>query len=494
MVFQLILPGVRRRRALLVLVCVAVVSAVAPAGADALRLRSCAGQVGWVCGTLRVPLDHAGRSSGSLGIAVAAQSRPGRVLVALSGGPGQSSVDDAASWSSTLAPADGRYRIVVLDQRGTGRSGALRCPSIQRLRGLDPVTPEVVASCVRGVGSRASFYRTLDSVEDIEALRVALGVRRIALAGISYGTWVAQEYARRHPTHVDRLILDSIVGPDTPDPFLLDSFARLPRVLREQCAAGRCRGVARDPVADLGAVAARLRRGPITGVRFDASAARRPARIATEEQLFALISGADLNPYMQARLPGVLAAAAQGDDAPLLRLIPVGNGSVIPTPALSFGLNVITGCLDTALPYALTSAFDGRSARVDAAIAAVDPARYVPWSAAAVRASGFVEDCLLFPRQTLAQPATRPLPNVPALLLGGRLDMRTPIENARAVHQKMPRSSLVTVAGTGHDALDSDATGCIAEALRRFVGGRQVGNPCRGRTNQELVRPRAPQT
>ena len=78
------------------------------------------------CGTLSVPLDHAAAPGGErLRPALRRaqrRARPGgRLLIALSGGPGQASVDAASSFAASLQPALRRYRLVVLDQRGTGR-------------------------------------------------------------------------------------------------------------------------------------------------------------------------------------------------------------------------------------------------------------------------------------------------------------------------------------------------------------------------------------
>ena len=60
--------------------------------------------------------------------------------------------------------------------------------------------------------------------------------------------------------------------------------------------------------------------------------------------------------------------------------------------------------------------------------------------------------------------------------------MRTPLENARATAQELPHSTLVALQGSGHDALDSDITGCTAQALRRFIEDVAVGHPCLDRT------------
>ena len=105
------------------------------------------------------------------------------------------------------------WRIVAIDQRGTG-AGALRCPALQREMGasdLTPPTPGAVRACGARIGPERRFFTTTDTVADLELLRRALGVDRIALDGTSYGTYVAERYALAHPDRVDRLVLDSVV-------------------------------------------------------------------------------------------------------------------------------------------------------------------------------------------------------------------------------------------------------------------------------------------
>ena len=97
--------------------------------------------------------------------------------------------------------------------------------------------------------------------------------------------------------------------------------------------------------------------------------------------------------------------------------------------------------------------------------------------------TGYVDDCLSWPNDAIRQPFTGPLPDVPALLLGGRLDTRTPLENARATAPELPHSTIVALKGSGHDALDSDITGCTAQALARFIDDVAVGHPCLDRDN-----------
>jgi len=480
-----------RARILLVTFAAAVtVGLAAPHGAWGVELAPCPGQQGFDCGTLRVPLDRTGALPGTIGLRFAVQDAPraGRgLLVALTGGPGQAGLFVAGQFERTLAPLLRDHRLLVLDQRGTGRTGALSCPVIQRLSSLDAFTPAVVGACAERIGPARRFYTTQDTVADLEALRAELGAPKLALMGVSYGTYVAQQYARVHPGRTERLVLDSVVAPAGVDPFLLDSYARLPRVLREQCARRRCRQITADPVADVAALVARLAAGELRGRVFDRRGRARSASFRTGEELFFALVAADLNPYLQAALPGAIAAARGGDVAPLVRLRPAAAGAPTPRRELSGALNVATSCQDVRLPYPLAAPVEERLAQAEAALAAIDPARYAPWDSQTVLTSSYAEDCLRFPDAGTA-PSTQPLPPVPTLVLSGRLDLRTPLENADAI----PGAQRVNVPGTGHDVLGSDGTGCVDRALARWAGGRRVGSPCAGKTNAVMPLPRPP--
>jgi pimeloyl-ACP methyl ester carboxylesterase len=491
---------VRRRTlpATAVAACVATALAAAPAAHAAPRLTRCPDQPGFGCGTLSVPLDHAaGPGSPRLRLTFAARRRAPRgagLLIALSGGPGEAAVRAASSSASTLEPALRRYRLVVLDQRGTGRSGVLRCPTVQRLRSLDPFRAGDLAACAQRIGPRRAFYATSDTVLDLDRLRAAFGADKVAVMGISYGTHVALQYARAFPHRVDRLILDSIVGPDGPDPLLLDGFRAIDRILREQCANGRCRGVTADPVADVAGLAARLNAAPLSGRAFDRRGRSRTVTYRNADELDFLLIAGDLNAYLQAALPGAIAAARRGDPAMLLRLRGIAQGPRTKVGDLSFGLNVVTGCLDAPLPYPLTTPPEQRLPLAQAALAAVPPAEYAPFDAATVLRTSYADDCLLWPPDRPRPPFTGPLPDVPALLIAGRLDFRTPAENAEATARELPRSTVVDVPGTGHDPSDRDLTGCVGLALSRFVRSRPVGTPCKGRSNAVRPFPQPPRS
>jgi pimeloyl-ACP methyl ester carboxylesterase len=489
-------PGSRVARSALaaLLVCAAALLAL-PSGASALKLTPCKVDASFGCGSVRVPLDHRGRTPGTISLAVAAQReypKDAGLLIALSGGPGQNSVDAMSSFAISLEPMLRRYRLVVVDQRGTGLSGALDCPELQRVKGLDEFSQRAVERCAKRIGPRRAFYRTADSVDDLEALRRAFGAKKVALMGISYGTWVAQEYARSYPRQTDSLVLDSVVGPEPTDAFAIDGYRQLPRVFRELCRRGRCKSATSDFPGDVNRLAETLGRGPLSGTVYDHRGRGQKVSYTAQHQFFFLVTSGDLNPFMQARMPGAVYAANRGDLAPLLRLKRMGDGPPSKLREFSWALSVATGCLDASMPFSFAQSRAERLARSEAALAAVPPASYAPWTTKTVRDTSYADDCMLWPTDTRPPLPRRPLPDVRTLLLAGRLDMRTPVEDALRVRALLPRGEIVTVPGNGHDQVDSDQTGCVARALERFTARRKVGNPCKGTTNLLPPIPRAP--
>ena len=57
-------------------------------------------------------------------------------------------------------------------------------------------------------------YTTWESAADVDAVRRALGVEKVNLLGISYGTHLALAIRKRYPDRVDRLVLASAEGLD----------------------------------------------------------------------------------------------------------------------------------------------------------------------------------------------------------------------------------------------------------------------------------------
>jgi pimeloyl-ACP methyl ester carboxylesterase len=452
-------------------------AAGSPAGAAA---ATCDAGPNFRCETLAVPLDRTNPASPVIDLRYAVQRRPASVrgvLVALLGGPGQSGLPFASDYEQALAPMLRTRRLVLIDQRGTGRSSVLRCPALQRRGTFAPTAPGLVGACGAAVGAGAGAYGTADTVLDLETLRQRLGPTRLALFGVSYGTYVAEQYARTFPDRVQRLILDSTLPPDGPTPFDTDIYGHAGRILRTECTP-RCRALGIDIVADTAAVVSKLTQGDLVGQAPTVHGRRRPTSLATPGQLATLLIAGDFSAALRAALPAALHAAALGDSRALLRLRRLTDEPPFTTEELSIGLYSATTCADMTAPYTLQTPIADRPAAAEAALAELDPSAVYPFDPPGARELSAADYCALWPQAPARPRATGPLPDVPALILGGQFDMRTPLENAVAVAAQLPQSHVVAVPAEGHAVVGADAPACVLDAIRRFAQGA-APNACR---------------
>lgn len=177
---------------------------------------------GYLCGTLRVPLDYQHPSRGSVGLAVMEHpmAHSKGVIVFNPGGPGESG-DLILPILAGLMPVTVRndFTLVSFDERGTGSSQPLLCGP----------TPVAASSAVAGTAAAARTFAGLEhscqsgypalfltvttttSARDMNRLRVALGVGRINYYGLSYGTVLGSVYSQLFPSHVRSMVLDGAV-------------------------------------------------------------------------------------------------------------------------------------------------------------------------------------------------------------------------------------------------------------------------------------------
>jgi pimeloyl-ACP methyl ester carboxylesterase len=421
-----------------------------------------------------VPLDRTGVVPGELTLRY--RVRPARgarrgVLLLLAGGPGEAATP-LREMRSLLGASLPRYDLVMLDTRGTGET-ALDCPALRRGRLFalrsPPKLTAAAARCARELGTRRRFFGVRAVADDIEAVRQALGVRRLVVGGVSYGTLQAQAYAHIYPGSVHGLVLDSVVDPAAADGLDFTSLQATGRVLRELCA-GRCDWARSDLVADVARLQRRLERAPLRGA-VTLPSGRRSARTLggprrLDDLLGVLVAG-DFGTELRAAFPAAVRSALAGDPRALLRLSVYGDPPTIEPPRVfSDALFVAALCSDARPPWPRGSSARERALALSAAIAR----RRVPapWTAAVARVSGFGHLCVGWPED--ADPVPAALPDVPALVLAGRQDLRTTLSEARSVAARLPRARLVAVPDVGHSVLAQSA--CARLELSLFLGPR----------------------
>jgi pimeloyl-ACP methyl ester carboxylesterase len=460
----------------------AAAGAAAPTAGAAIAYAPCS-PAGFQCGRLTVPIDRTGAVGGEISLNITravVSSNPGNVAVlALAGGPGQAAVPAATDFARVLGPALATRDLLVYDQRGTGGSNRLRCAA------FESASSSIVSSagsCASQLGPARGFYRTADTVQDIEDIRRESGYDKLVLFGVSYGTKVATDYAAAYPDRVESLVLDSVVPPEGSDVFNRSTFAATGRALGDLCTAGACAGVSGTPLADLRRLVRRTERRELRGTINDSRGRRLPVAL-TPLGLFAILLGGDLNPTMRAEMPGSVRSALRGDLQPILRLRARAAGlSGIPSTRLQGALDTTdsdalfaaTRCEESVFPWDRAASPSVRASQATAAAKRLGRAAVDPFDSNVALLGEILPLCVGWPNAAPPPSPPAPLPAVPTLILDGDADLRTPLEDARSVGARIPGSQVVGIPFTGHSVLGSDLSDCSAQAVAAFFGGHAV--------------------
>jgi pimeloyl-ACP methyl ester carboxylesterase len=408
-------------------------------------------------GSFSVPEDRNDPRSRSIEIGFirfkSTSPKPGAPIVYLAGGPGGSGVATARGARQPIflalrAVAD----VIALDQRGVGLSNHV--PPCTARRKLDPALPlteagltayhrETLDHCLsewRSAGVAVNGYTTEQSADDLEALRKALGAKRLDLWGISYGTHLAFATMRRHPGSIGRVALASAEGMNQTVklPAHLDStFARI-----ERHAPG---------------LTARMRR---VHARFDSAPQTftlpksGPSFSADSFPLRMMAGILPKNPDGIAQLAGAYQALEAGQTQALAPLV---YGYFFKDPLTMSGMpelmDIASGITDDRLALV----------RRQATASLLGTATNFPMP----QLRGAV------PGLDLGDGFRREIRSaIPVLLLSGDLDVRTPLEEQAAATAGLKRLHRILVRNGGHDLFEAHPQ--VPGILADFFSGRKV--------------------
>jgi pimeloyl-ACP methyl ester carboxylesterase len=284
------------------------------------------------CGFVDVP-ENWTRTSGrhiKLRVVVVPAETPNAApdpIFVLAGGPGQAATEQTwvIRYFAFLRTA---RNLVLVDQRGTGKSNPLDCHlgTDDNVSGYftELYPRQLIAKCRQALESHADLrqYTTTASAEDLDAVRQAIGANRINVYGTSYGTRLALEYLRRFPTRVRTLILDGVIGPQmrAPQTFGVDAQRALDLLVNACAEDSSCRTAYPNLATEFSNLKARWRHKPVTAV-VRAGPGAPPQHVEFNFGLGAYtIRSLLYNTSTAARLPFLIHAAARGDFNPLAQL------------------------------------------------------------------------------------------------------------------------------------------------------------------------------
>ena len=437
-----------------------------------------------LCASVAVPLDHSGGDRRSLRLHVeelpaagsVGSSATARVMFLVAGGPGQGSsaafdLKQNGSLWQTVFPG---YTLVTYDDRGTGGSGRLDCPGLTAMlsAGVEE-TARIVGSCGRALGATGALYSTRANAADLDAVRAALGLERITLYGVSYGTKQVLAYALAYPRRVLRLVLDSVAPTDWPDAFLSDSLGAIPAALAVICQAAGCSDLGGGIPREFVTLANRLAVHPLL--------ASIPVRACGPREYGSTGFDYSSSPWIPISIPA-------SQPSCLLRSAPRPMGGCCRSSdsrhSTTSGERTCSAesawrstwprsAPTEVFPWPAGTPLVRRSSLVDRAIAALPQSATAPFGRWAATA-GLAEECKDWPGAGGGERLARgPLPNVPVLILAGTRDTRTPMTGARRVAADFPKAQVLVVPGAGHDLVGTSGAptatsqpGSRAEAWR----------------------------
>ena len=437
-----------------------------------------AGRIAWTdcgggfqCGTLQVPLDYSNTQGRKISLAllrkpaINTSNRIGSLLMN-PGGPGVSGIEFLRSDVRSLSNLNRRFDLVTWDPRGVGESTPIKClsgPELDAYLAIDSVLDDpqekqaaiqsdvdFANACQHLHGDLLPFLDSASTANDMDQIRQAVGDEKLTYLGFSYGTFIAQWYARLFPTRVRALSLDGVVDPAVPanDAQLAQvrGFEQNLQAFLADCRSRSSCAYARsgDPGVKLAAAMARLDNNPL--------------RVGSRQLTRSLaMTGVLLTLYVQSFwtfLDQGLTALDRGDGSILLLLADQYNErNADGTYSNLFnGAYLATYCLDFAVPTDI-SVYDKLKTSYEQA-----SALFGPWS----QYTNY--QCAVWPARPKREAGPLKVTGTPPILLvGGTNDPATPYADAVAVNKQIEGSVLLTRRGNGHTSYDASPCSHAAE-------------------------------
>ncbi len=421
------------------------------------------------CGSVTVPENRSQQGGRTLEIKVALVRAISRTpdpvpILFLAGGPGQAATESYGAMRSAFRELNRTHDILLIDQRGTGGSGQLRCPQITPWwmspgedggdvfrEPSDEQLVEMIQSCRETLEADLTQYHTTSAVHDFDRVREAMGYQQLHLYGVSYGTRAAQVYLKEFPDRVKTVVLDGVVPQSlTLGETVARDAQRALDLIFERCRAEpSCAERFPELEKRFEEVIGRLRRSPAE-VRMNHPRTGKPLRFHLNAEMAGTgIRFLSYAPEAVAMIPLLIDSAAQGRLAPMAAQFLIVSDQLNESIADAMGFSVI--CTED-FPL-----FD------QARIEELNRESYLGTS----QTERLRLVCENWPRGELEagfhEPATQ---DVPVLLLSGEADPVTPPEYGDEVAKFLPDSLHIVAPGVGHNVIPR---GCVSKIVTRFI-------------------------
>ena len=417
-------------------------------------------QVDARCGILTVPEDRANPNGRQIELHVAVIPAIKRTpqpdpLFLLAGGPGQSAIETFPAMVSLMFPIHEERDIVLVDQRGTGKSNPLRCldPEDETLNDLtDEEVLEKLKSCPQQLNADPRFYTTEIAMTDLNQVRAALGYQTVNLYGASYGTRAALTYLRMFPERVRTLTLDAVVEPD----FVMfmdaaeDGQTALDQFFARCEADAICSTTFPDLRNEFEGLLSQLEESPAE-ITIPHPLTNKPLELTVTRELISnMVFNTLYVPDLVATLPLSIHTAYE-------------DQNYVPLVSAAFLVNA--GLYD-GLFYAVTCTEDAPL------ISAEEAAQRSEESIFGNRTGDFKEVCAEWPKGRVSPEFREPITSdVPVLIFSGGADPITPPHHAEEITAAFSNDLHLVFSGMGHGNL---ASRCSINIFQDFIENASI--------------------
>jgi pimeloyl-ACP methyl ester carboxylesterase len=436
-------------------------------GALALELEDCRISAGPAypgikarCGTMLRPQNPADADSPGIEISVAVvpalDLKPDPdPFVPLAGGPGASAIEFYAAYSGAFEHVRRHRDILLVDQRGTGSSSRMDCDVDEDIiEGAfsEEQVLEVTRECLAALPHDPRFFTTSVAVTDLEAVRAALGYGPLNLYGVSYGSRVAQHFAKRYPASTRSIVLDGVVPPQIVlgPQIATEAQEALDNIFARCAADENCNERFPGLPHAFQQLREQVEQEPVTVEIPDPVTGRREPVDFGAAELAGAVRLLAYNANSISIVPLLIHTAASGNLEPLAAQIRMLAEQM--SDALALGMHNAVMCSEDA-PF-----YDGMAIDHEAL-----EASYI----GVVQLDAITAMCSVWPAGPVDDDFRTPLAtDIPVLLLSGEADPITPPEYAELAMIALEQAQHLTGAKQGHGQA---AVGCMPRLIGQFV-------------------------
>ncbi|MEO6228394.1 MAG: alpha/beta hydrolase [Thermomonas sp.] len=440
------------------------------APADTFVFKSADGQTtNAIHGSLHVPENRSDPHSRMLNLRYvrfpATTNNPGAPIIYLSGGPGGSGIQAAGQRRFPLFMAMRQFGdVIALDQRGTGASDDTPvCAPSKAPSDAKALTDAAYAAAYReaalecaafwkskGVDLRG--YNTIESVNDLDALRRHLKADKISLWGISYGSHLALAALKQMDDRVDRVVIASVEGLDQTVKMPARTDAYFDRLQAAIDNIPEAKVVYPDIKALIASVHRKLQATPVM-LHLKDPKGQATDVLLQRRNLQMIEGGAIADPEGAIQMLAVYRAADAGNYQPIAGIMQqyFSPGMPMTMQAMPLAMDVASGIGDPRLALVEQQA-----------------------------KTALLGDTLNFPMPQLRDAfpqldlgdgfRTAPVSHVPTLMLTGTLDGRTYPDSHREATAGLDHLQTITVINAGHNLFMT--TPEVRVAIERFMRGQ----------------------